>query len=454
VSDSVRFANWSGQYGCEPRRLHRPRHADEVATIVREAARRGARLRAVGAALSPSDIAMSDEEVVVLDGLDRVLAVDVDASLVTVQAGASLAAIDDELGRHGLGLPNFGSIASQTVAGAVATATHGTGLRFGALSTLVEAMTLVAGRGERMRISAREHADCLAGVRCHLGALGIVTDITLRACPRFDLEVKERPASLDVLLDQLPERVAADHYRFWYLPHAETAWEWSATRVPPGEAAPPPGRVESARRWWRERLVGRHAFELLLYLATFCDGLVPPVNRWYARSRFSAPRHGHGPSRSLFTFDCLFRQHVDEWAIPVSETARALRRLRELIRTRRFRVHLPIEVRFVRADDVWLSPSYGRDSCYVGVIAYMPYGRSADHRAYFDAYEALMLDLGGRPHWAKRFGPDAAQLSRLYPCWEMFQTLRDRLDPEDCFGNAFTDRVLGARREVRERAHG
>jgi L-gulonolactone oxidase len=170
---------------------------------------------------------------------------------------------------------------------------------------------------------------------------------------------------------------------------------------------------------------------------------VPHVNRAYARAMFSTPRSARGPSRALFNFDCLFKQHVDEWALPIERTADALLELRALIARRGHPAHLPIEVRFARGDGIWLSPCHGRDTAYVGVIAYMPFGRASEHRAFFVDYERLMARLGGRPHWAKRFGPDAAELGALYPRWRDFLELRARLDPSRVFANAYTDRVLG-----------
>jgi L-gulonolactone oxidase len=385
---------------------------------------------------------MSDDVLVVQDRMTRVLSVDAPRRRARAEAGASLAAVDDALRSEGLALPSLGSIASQTVAGAIATATHGTGLAYGVLSTLVDEVTIVSGSGEVVRIARGENEAWLDGVRCHLGALGIITDVTLAVCEAFDLAVEERPASLDEVLGNLAHRVAADHYRFWYLPHADRVWEWRAVRTSIGQ----PRRTRPIERvitWTRERLVGYHAFELALAVAAREDRLVPLINRAYARAMFARPRTANGPSRALFNFDCLFKQHVDEWAIPIEHTARAVRALRERIATRGFRVHLPIEVRFVKGDDIWLSPCYGRDTCYVGVIAYMPYGRPTRHDAYFAEFEDVMASFGGRPHWAKRFGPGPATLQALYPRWRDFAALRAELDPSGVFANAYTDRVLG-----------
>jgi L-gulonolactone oxidase len=437
-----RFANWAGQYACAPRRVERVASAEDAQRVVRRARADARGIRVFGSGHSPSDIAMSDDVMVTLERLDRIVSLDRPARRVTVEGGATLAAIDDALLGAGLALPNLGSISAQTIAGAIATATHGTGLEHGTLSTLVEGVTLVSGEGEIVRIAPGSNERWLDGVRCHLGALGIVTEVTLAVSDAFDLAVEERPATLEDTLANLDERTRADHYRFWYLPHVDRTWEWTAARTAPG-AERTPGRRERARSWLRERLMGHHALEASLYVASFEDRLVPFVNRAYARAMFSRPRASRGRSRAMFNFDCLFKQHVDEWAIPIDRTGEALRAIRALIAERGFRVHLPIEVRFAKADSIWLSPCHGRDSAYIGVIAYMPYGRSTPHREYFEAFEALMMRLGGRPHWAKRFGPVAATLRERYPRWDAFMALRAELDPSGTFSNGYTDRVLG-----------
>nr|VFJ61413.1 MAG: L-gulonolactone oxidase [Candidatus Kentron sp. FW] len=437
------FYNWSGQFHCTPRRVHTPRSEGEVVDIMVELSRRGTHARVFGSGLSPGDIAMSNEELVLSTNLHRVLGVDTDMSTVTVQPGITLMALSHELAAHGLALPILGSVAGQTVAGATGTGTHGTGVKFGTLSTLVEAMRLVTPNGDVLNISAEENPALLNAARCHLGSLGVITRITLRVCKAFDLEVTERPDTLEAVLERLPERLRNDHYRFWYVPHTDRVWEWIAIRVPPEQPEKSnPWRQLGTR--FNERIIDHHLYESLLHLATYRPSLIPIINKLGVRARFDKPRHSTGPSLSRFTFDCLFKQHVNEWSIPLEYTARALRGIRELIAEKGYYAHLPIEVRFVRGDDIWLSPCQGRDSCYIGVIAYMPHGRPTYHEAYFTDFEALMATLDGRPHWGKFFRFESEKLAKHYPYWEDFQRVRRDLDPDYRLRNTFTDRVFRA----------
>ena len=137
------FENWSRQYRCVPDRLYYPTDTQEVLYAVQNAVRQASKIRVFGAGHSPSDIAMSDEALLVITQLNRVLAVDSSTKAIGVQAGITLHELNQVLARQGLALPNLGSISAQTLGGAIATATHGTGLNYGVLSTLIQAMTLV-----------------------------------------------------------------------------------------------------------------------------------------------------------------------------------------------------------------------------------------------------------------------------------------------------------------------
>ena len=141
---------------------------------------------------------------------------------------------------------------------------------------------------------------------------------------------------------------------------------------------------------------------------------------------------------------CLFRQRVSEWATPLHCAREAAFGLRDLVERRGFHAHLPIEIRFTAGDDIWLSPAHGGSRCWIGVIAYLPWGREPDWAPWFDAFEEHMSGFQGRPHWAKHFKVSTASFGRMYPRWEDFQRLRRRLDPERRLRNSFTERVLEA----------
>lgn len=441
------FETWSKQYRCFPQQVHYPTSVEDTVNIMSKIRGQDSRIKVFGSGHSPSNIAMSDDELIIINQLNNILSVNASTKKVVAQGGVLLSELNQVLDNYGLAIPNLGSISEQTLAGAMATATHGTGLNYGVLPTLIEGMTLVTASGDLVYTSKEENPEILKAAQCNLGVLGIVTEMELKVCDAFDLEVSEQPNTLENVLSNLDNRLQADHYRFWYLPHADRVWEWTASRKPPSNSYPRLSTFERIRKWYDERLIGYQVFQFLLYLGIYNQALVPGINRWYTGKNFFQPRQQSGKSFNQFNFDCLFKQHVNEWCIPIENTSKAIEQIRQMISDRGYRVHLPIEVRFVAKDDIWLSPCFGRDSCYIGVIAYLPYGQKVDYEAYFNDYEAIMANLGGRPHWAKTFGPDENWLKNRYPHWEDFQAVRYQLDPQNRFGNTYSDRVLGKAKE-------
>lgn len=396
----------------------------------------------VGSLHSANDIAMSDDAVLVPPFDARAITVDSARRLVTVPAGATLHALNAALAAAGFALPVLGSIADQTVAGAIATATHGTGLGFGTLSSLVQEFELVTPHHGLVRASRTGNSALFHAGRTSLGALGVHVSFTLPVLPAFKLRVWERPTTLEAALAELPETLGQhDYHRLWYLPHTGVTWAWTADRVGPDAPDEPPAPKSWRRTWWNEGPLGRHVFEGLLWTATFREQLLPWLNRRYAAAQFATGSRTTRPSVDAFLIDCLFRQHVDEWAIPIERAEDALRRLDALVEEGGFRAQLPIEIRFAPADDVWLSPCQGRATCYLGVISYRPFGRDFAFGPFFAAFENVMRSLDGRPHWAKTFAVAPPEFARMYEHWEDFQRVRRECDPDGILANGYTGRL-------------
>ncbi len=441
VAETVR--NWAETYSTTPRVLHRASTVEELAAALADARSAGAQVRVIGAAQSPSDIAMSQEHLIAVRGLNRVRSVDRERCEVMAEAGITLGALSAALAREGLALPNLGSILRQTLGGAASTGTHGTGVAWGSVPTWIEEMELLSVAGELLQVTRESDPELFAGGRLALGSLGVHTAFKLKVVPAFDLRVEEGPVALEAALR--PEWYGgADHARVWYLPFVEHAWGWRAWRLPAGPGSAAPRRPPSVLQQLKERGLGYHGFQAGLRAAASVPSLLPRINRAYSQEFLSKPRASTGGSVQQFTFDCLFHQRVAEWAVPLAVSSQAVLAVRELSEKHGFQAHLPVEVRYTAGDDLWLSPTYDGARCWVGIVSYIPWGREVAWRAWFSAVEELMLSLGGRPHWAKEFAAGPAQLQRLYPQWEAFARLRERMDPEGRLRNAYTDRVFEA----------
>ena len=427
------WRNWAGDQQCVPAAVEQPRNVDELRRIVERARIAGSRVRAAGSGHSFTDIACTDGVMLRLDRLNRVLDADRESGLVKVEAGIGLRELNPQLDRLGLAMENLGDIDAQTLAGALATGTHGTGIRLGNLSAQVEAMELVLGDGSVLDVSRQSDPDTLRAARVGLGALGIVATVTLRCVPAFTLNRLDHPLPLAETLSRLDELVESnDHFEFYTWPHGGIALVRETTR----EDGPPQpwGRP---RQWWEERFLENRVMSMLVRTGRRFPSQIPRLNR--AVSRVLSGSRKVDRSFRVFASTRMIRFTEMEYGVPREAGAEALMRVLEVIERRRFAVGFPIEVRFVGPDDAYLSPSNGRETCYIAVHMF----QGMQWYPYFRAVESIMNEYGGRPHWGKRHFQSAATLAPRYPEWDDFQMARTRLDPDGVFANEYTDRVLG-----------
>ena len=428
-----RWRNWAGDQRCSPAAIERPATREQLAEIVRGAGERGLRVRASGSGHSFTDVALTDGVMVRCDRLDRVLSVDGEAGLVKVEAGIVLGELNRRLDGFGLAFENLGDIDRQTLAGSIATGTHGTGLRFRSVSAQVEAVEMVLADGSSVEISAASDPTDLAAARIGLGALGMVYAVTIRAVPAFTLDRVDSPRPLDETLAELDRlNAASDHFEFYVFPHTETALcrESRRTGDPP---RPRPRAAVYAQEVMLENWVGQ-AFALV---GRHFPSQLPRLTRLAASGTGRSTKVDR--SYRVFASERRIRFTEMEYGIPREHAAEAVRRVLRVASRPEHRVAYPIEVRFGAADDVILSAAHEREVCYIAVHQ----DRKLDWEPYFRAVEEIMDSYGGRPHWGKRHFQTAETLAPRYPRWSEFQALRARLDPERRFANPYTERVLG-----------
>lgn len=422
------WRNWSGEQSCTPAAILRPRSTEEVAGAVRRAAEAGQVVRVAGAGHSFTDAVLTDGVLLSLEAMDRVVWADPGGRRVRVQAGISLHALSDTLSRFGLALENMGDVDPQSLAGATATGTHGSGVKLRNLSSAIDAVQLVAGDGS---VHELDGGDALLAARVSVGALGVVTEITLRCSRAYVLRGVDAPARLDDVLERLDELAEGPrHFEFYAFPHSETV----LTRTNEIVTAPaqPPGPV---KRWAEDVLLNNHALHLACAVAKRRPSWIPAISNTITGTL--SPRVRIDRSDRIFVSPRLVRFTEMEQAFPRAAARDALRAI--LAEIRRHPVIFPVELRFVAGDDALLSPAGGRDTVYIATHNYvgMPW------EPYFRAVAAIGAEHGARPHWGKRHFHTAETLRPLYPEWGRFQAVRDDLDPEGRFANAYVQRVLG-----------
>ena len=430
------WRNWSGLETASPARVVVPADTDAVRAEVDRARESGTRVKMVGTGHSFTAIAAPDGTMLRPDAMTGIVSVDRDAMTVTARAGTTLKSFNQGLARLGLSLHNMGDIAEQTLAGAVSTGTHGTGGVAAGLSAQVVGLELVTGTGEVLRASETESPDVLAIARVGLGALGILTTVTFRVEPLFVLAAHEQPMSWADALAGFDDLAAStDHLDMYWFPHTDRMLTKRNTRMGTdlSQARPLP----RWRSWVDDDFLQNTAFGVLTAAANRSPRTIPRINRVAARL-LSERSYSDVPHR-VFTAErrVVFREM--EYAVPRAAGLEALREVRRALESSSLAVSFPVEIRVAPADDIALSTAYDRDSFYLAFHTH----RDADHAAYFALMEPIMRAHDGRPHWGKVHSCAAADLAGLYPRFDDFLALRDRLDPDRVFANPHLVRILG-----------
>ncbi|HSR26515.1 MAG TPA: D-arabinono-1,4-lactone oxidase [Candidatus Eisenbacteria bacterium] len=428
------WTNWAATASCTPAAIAAPAGEEEIVQAVRAAAAAGRRVRVAGTGHSFTDLCCTDGTLLKLDRHDRVIEVDAERRLATVQGGITIARLSEELDRHGLALPNLGDVAYQTISGAISTATHGTGERRHNIACQVAGLSLVLADGGILRSSPELDREAFEVARVGLGALGVISTVTLRCEPAFNLHSIEEPRDLDEVLEEFDELAAAnDHFELFWFPHTRVAQTIRNNRT--DEPARPRRRLAA---YVDDILVENHVFHVVQALGRAWTGWIPRLAGFTTRllTRSEVVERSH----RVFANERLVRFAEMEYAIPRRHVVHAVREVRSMIARSGLRISFPIEVRVLDGDDIALSTAYGRETAYVAVHVFW----RLPHERYFREVEAIMRDLEGRPHWGKLHFQDAESLRPRYPLWDRFGAVRDRLDPERRFTNDYLRRVLGS----------
>ncbi|HVD37343.1 MAG TPA: D-arabinono-1,4-lactone oxidase [Solirubrobacterales bacterium] len=431
--DTGEWANWAGDQRCRPALILRPGSREELAEAIAVAAAAGQKVRVAGSGHSFTEAALTAGTMIRLEGFSGVLDADPGSGLVKVAGGTVLADLNQELAALGLAMENLGDIDRQTIAGAISTGTHGTGARLRNISAQVEGIELVLADGSVRHFSAATHPDLLRAARVGLGALGAIAAVTLRCVPAFTLLRVDAPHPREEVLDTFAERAEAhEHFELFTFPYDDGALvlERNRTEEPPR----PRGRGAA---YLNDVVLENWALGALAGTGKALPRAIPALSR--LAGRLASGSRTSDRSDRVFANERRVRFTEMEYGVPREAGPEAARRVIEWVRSNRYAVFFPIEMRVAAGDDAFLSPSHERDTAYIAVHQY----RGMEWRPYFEAVEAIMDDYDGRPHWGKRHFQTAATLAPRYPEWEAFRRARDTLDPGRTFSNEYTERVLG-----------
>jgi L-gulono-1,4-lactone dehydrogenase len=424
------WQNWGHTCSATPARELAPASVEEICEIIASASKSGVRVKTVGAGHSFSAIAVPGDTLLQLTKLRGL--VSVEGTRATFRAGTHLHEIPTLLAPHGLAMTNLGDIDKQTLAGATSTGTHGTGLGFGGISTQITSVDLVTGTGELRTITDPFELQATA---LGLGALGVITAITLQCVPAFCIEAVERPARIeDVLADFSLSVQQTDHFEFYWFPHTDSALTKHNRRIDGQAAASGPSPL---RRYVDDELLSNKVFDAMCRIGAALPAVVPAINKISGNAL--SGRTIVDSSAAVFTSDRNVRFREMEYAVPLDRLSEAFDGVRKIFSDKGYRVSFPIEVRTTAADELMLSTASGRRSGYIAVHRYF---RDPPDDYFLDV-EEVMTEFGGRPHWGKMHTRDAEYLRSVYPRFDEFRAVRDRFDPDRVFTNEHLRQVLG-----------
>ena len=418
------WKNWSGNQVCYPQRKYAPSSIEALKEVLRESS---GQVRMVGAGHSFSELVPTDDTLLAMRRLNGVRSVDESKKTATFYAGTTLGETGPVLADHGLALFNMPDVDHQTLAGAISTATHGTGRGLGSLSSYVESLTLITASGDELRCSVYENSDLFSAAQVGLGALGVISDVTLKSMDAYKLKRNALWMPLEEVIAQT-DSLSKDnrHFEFFYFPF--TGMTLVDTLNITTDA------IES-----NEELDGNSGImdlKLARDYLSWSPKLRELIVGGYLKTQASMTRVDH--SYAIYANDRNVRFNEMEYHLQLDDGMNALREVISVIEKDFPEVFFPIECRYIKAESAWLSPFYERDAISIAVHRYF----EEDFEAMFAVIEPILQKHGGRPHWGKVNSFRADQCRQAYPKWQDFLDIRQQYDPKGKFLNSYLETLF------------
>jgi L-gulonolactone oxidase len=425
------WENWAKLSTCTPEKIIFPKSLEELKCIVKENNATTTPIKVVGHGNSYNTIFHTKGTLVSLKEFNHVHDINTQTNTITFDAGLSIQELVNVCKSNNLGVTNLGTNMFDNIAGACATGHHGSGINYGILSSFIESFDLLLPSGQILTITKDDWLYDALGV--HLGAMGIITKITLSLEKQFKLKQEVFPISLQAFQDSLPNLLATnDHVKLIWAPHTNDYQCWIANRTNEPN--------DSAWSHWKSKtldglFINNIIHGCLLYSSCINPTNVRKINRWLSSYFLKGKTQTVGWGDEIFHIPHLLKQDAVEYSIDLNNTVPFLQDLNNLIESQSFNVQFPIEIRFVKKDNFWLSPAYQADQCYIGTKSHCLPLLKTPYQAYFKAVNTLVETYAGRPHWAKQHYFSKEYLINAFPKWKDFWILQSLFDPNQLFMN-------------------
>jgi FAD-linked oxidoreductase len=413
--------NWAGSLNFEPEIILAPRSIEEIQKNVSSALDQKKSIRMIGSGHSWTKVFETNELLLNLDNYQGIHSVDKNEKIIHAKAGTKLFRFTNEAYELGFSLANQGDVEQQSLAGATSTGTHGTGISLQSFSNLIEEVTLVNGKAEVMKIG--KDSEFFNAARLALGSLGVVSDLKIKMMDNYRLKVRTFPMPMNEALKHLEDwQLKHRHVELFYFP----VGDWAIVKIMDETIEEPTPRTMIHK--FKENFLENNVYEWFNQLAhstgryKFCDSI---IQKFVSENTLIDNAHRAFPTERSVRFMEM------EYNIPAHDFTRAFEKIRKKIKEKRFQTLFPIEIRFVKSDELMLSPASGRESAYIAFHTYI----KESWNEYFFTMESMLKEFHGRPHWGKWHSMKAKDLEKLYPEFNQFCTIREKFDPHGCFLN-------------------
>ena len=427
-----KWTNWSESYTAYPGEMHLPETIDDVCNIVKRHVKEKRTIRVTGAAHSFSPVAMPEQSALSLDRLRGLIAVDKEQQTATFYAGTYLHEVGPLLEEHGLALINMGDIQEQSLAGAISTGTHGTGVTLGSFSSMVTMWGFVNGLGEYIEHD-RTNDELSEALHVSLGLLGILVKVTIQVIPLYSLTYTSERKDLQEELLQFQTTIRENRHAEWfYFPGSTQIQLKKMNMVAPQRQS----QVAKRRDELKVQLLENNVFSLASRLVKVQPRLGLAVSK--LSSKLIGEGDRTGISYEIYPSPRAVKFVETEYAIPLRYFEDCLAEIHAMFERGKFNVHFPIECRTTAGEAGFLSPTQGEESAFLAFHMY----KGMDESAYFDWVHKTMERYGGRPHWGKVNRYNAGNIAQFYPNVDRFNQLRKQHDPHNVFMTSYFRKIF------------
>ena len=419
---TIRWRNWSGLQTSYPRQMLMPKDRNALVFAIQQ----HAKIRMVGAGHSFSPLVKTDDVLLSLDHLQGLIKADPVTLTAEVWAGTRIQQLHTIFHPFQQALQNQGDIDSQSLAGAISTGTHGTGANLPCLSGLVKGFELITAQGDVLKCDANQNKEIFEAGRVALGSFGVISKITLQNRKSYKLKEHIRLCSVKDILEQMNTwKDQHRHIESFIFPYHDKALLKTLNETDE--------LVQTKPAEWPSE-------DTLLTLCCELTKLVPAsvVTLQKLVSVFVKESYQVNWSAHVFPSVRNTKFNEMEYQLPIDKGIQCLEEIIAQFRKKHLPAFFPIEVRYVKGDDIWLSPFYQQDSLSISIHQYA----KQDCRKIFAEIEPIFWRYGGRPHWGKIHSLKAYDLVDLYPKWKEFNQLREKLDPQQKFLNPYLKELL------------